>query len=75
MSMTSTARKATTLFFSFFLFSKLCTVQHVVGMFIFMGALVLKSLTTRKEKRKDVLPMNYSDGSGGNRKKSDAFDV
>jgi solute carrier family 35 (adenosine 3'-phospho 5'-phosphosulfate transporter), member B3 len=44
MSITSTSRKATTLFLSFALFENACTLEHVVGIFIFIGALIAKSL-------------------------------
>jgi solute carrier family 35 (adenosine 3'-phospho 5'-phosphosulfate transporter), member B3 len=48
MSITSTARKATTLFLSFGLFTdNVCTFEHVFGMFVFMTALLAKS-TNRK---------------------------
>jgi len=51
MSMTSTARKACTLFLSFMIFAKPCTMWHVTGMGLFVGALVLKlSMARRKEK-------------------------
>ena len=43
MSLTSTARKAITLFLSFLIFPKACTAFHVLGMSLFMLALVLKS--------------------------------
>lgn len=44
MSITSTARKAVTLFLSFAIFHNTCTWEHVAGMVIFMGALLMKSL-------------------------------
>lgn len=44
MSITSTARKATTLFLSFALFNHVCTLQHVFGTVLFIAALVVKSL-------------------------------
>jgi hypothetical protein len=44
MSITSTARKATTLFLSFFLFDNECTVEHVLGIVVFISALTAKSL-------------------------------
>jgi UAA transporter family len=47
MSITSTARKATTLFLSFFLFNNVCTVEHVAGIVVFIAALTTKSLRRR----------------------------
>jgi len=47
MSITSTARKATTLFLSFFLFNNECTFEHIAGIVIFMTALTTKSLRRR----------------------------
>ena len=44
MSITSTARKATTLFLSFFLFHNVCTAEHLMGVFLFIAALTAKSL-------------------------------
>jgi len=44
MSITSTARKATTLFLSFALFNNVCTVEHVSGICLFITALVGKSI-------------------------------
>jgi hypothetical protein len=44
MSITSTARKATTLFLSFLLFDNKCTFEHLVGMAIFISALTAKSM-------------------------------
>jgi len=43
MSITSTARKATTLFLSFMLFDNECTIEHVLGIVLFISALVFKS--------------------------------
>ena len=43
-SITSTARKAITLFLSFALFHNTCTPEHIAGMIIFLSALVLKSI-------------------------------
>jgi adenosine 3'-phospho 5'-phosphosulfate transporter B3 len=44
MSITSTARKATTLFLSFLLFDNKCTYEHFVGIAIFISALTAKSM-------------------------------
>jgi UAA transporter family len=46
MSITTTARKATTLFLSFFLFGNVCTAEHLVGVAIFIAALTAKALRT-----------------------------
>lgn len=43
-SITSTARKAITLFLSFALFHNKCTLEHIAGMITFLSALVLKSI-------------------------------
>lgn len=47
MSITSTARKATTLFLSFFLFKNVCTKEHVAGIVVFIAALTTKSVRRR----------------------------
>ena len=44
MSITSTARKATTLFLSFAFFNNVCTFEHVGGIVLFIAALVMKTL-------------------------------
>ncbi|KAL7570344.1 hypothetical protein ACA910_017187 [Epithemia clementina (nom. ined.)] len=44
MSITSTARKAATLFLSFFLFNNVCTFEHIMGVIVFIAALTAKSL-------------------------------
>lgn len=44
MSITSTARKATTLFLSFMLFPNRCTMEHVFGILVFIIALLGKSM-------------------------------
>lgn len=49
MSITSTARKAMTLFLSFALFNNVCTLEHVSGIFLFITALVAKSLRVSKD--------------------------
>jgi len=51
MSITSTARKATTLFLSFLLFNNVCTMEHIAGMVVFISALTAKSLRRRKDKK------------------------
>jgi len=47
MSITSTARKATTLFLSFFLFNNVCTLEHIAGVVVFITALTTKSMRRR----------------------------
>lgn len=54
MSITSTARKATTLFLSFLIFDNECTVQHVFGILIFMASLTAKSVRRKNTKKKKV---------------------
>jgi len=51
MSITSTARKATTIFLSFALFPNECTLEHVSGIFLFIVSLVAKSLRASKRGR------------------------
>ena len=43
MSITSTARKATTLFLSFAMFDNECTTEHIAGIFLFISSLLFKS--------------------------------
>lgn len=47
MSVTSTARKAMTLFLSFVAFHNLCTPEHVVGIFLFLSGLLGKSICAK----------------------------
>ena len=54
MSITSTARKATTLFLSFLLFDNKCTFEHIVGIFVFISALTAKSMRRKGKKRKSM---------------------
>lgn len=53
MSITSTARKATTLFLSFFLFNNVCTAEHIAGIAIFISALTTKSLRNKSKGNKN----------------------
>jgi len=53
MSITSTARKATTLFLSFMLFPNKCTMEHVFGILVFITALLGKSMKHGKSIHKD----------------------
>jgi len=43
MSITSTARKATTLFLSFAMFDNECTLEHIGGVCLFISSLLFKS--------------------------------
>mmetsp|Transcript_34348 Transcript_34348/g.45963 ORF Transcript_34348/g.45963 Transcript_34348/m.45963 type:complete len:524 (-) Transcript_34348:22-1593(-) len=47
-SITSTVRKATTLFLSFAFFPNTCTLEHIVGIVLFLLALVGKTLKASK---------------------------
>ncbi|GMH95727.1 hypothetical protein TrVE_jg5797 [Triparma verrucosa] len=52
MSITSTARKAVTLFLSFLIFPKACSAMHVMGMATFVGALAFKGVVSQRGNRK-----------------------
>ena len=52
MSITSTARKAATLFLSFVLFDNACTFQHIGGMVVFISALLAKSVRRKNKLHK-----------------------
>lgn len=75
MSITSTARKAMTLFLSFALFDNECTFQHIVGIIVFIIALTAKSIRRKGKKRRHddkerrprnvVLQHGMSDLEGG----------
>lgn len=62
MSITSTVRKATTLFLSFFLFNNVCTAEHIVGVVIFIAALSAKSLRRSKDPRSRTTPRRNKSG-------------
>lgn len=49
MSITSTARKATTIFLSFALFPNECTLEHIGGIILFIGSLIAKSLRASRK--------------------------
>jgi len=49
MSITSTARKAMTIFVSFVAFHNTCTFEHVSGMTIFLFALIMKSVYAKAD--------------------------
>lgn len=59
MSITSTARKATTLFLSFFLFHNVCTFEHIVGIAMFITALTAKSLRRRHHTNEKIKKKKY----------------
>lgn len=56
MSITSTARKATTLFLSFALFNNVCTAEHVGGIVLFIWALVTKSFRASRKGHGNCVP-------------------
>ena len=58
MSMTSTARRAATLFISFLLFDNECTYDHVVGIVFFIAALTTKSCMSRTDSVKNKQPIS-----------------
>ena len=51
MSITSTARKAMTLFFSFLLFPNHCTLEHVCGIVLFLSSLLMKAIVEGRSTR------------------------
>lgn len=53
MALTSTARKATTLFLSLAVFNNDCTLEHLVGVCLFMTGLMMKTLSKRKTGQKE----------------------
>ena len=55
MSVTTTARKAGTLFLSFALFPNECTVEHVIGVGLFLFALLLKSSSKAKKSKEETV--------------------
>ena len=65
MSITSTARKATTIFLSFALFPNECTFEHVGGIFLFITSLIAKSL--RASKRVNHHHHHHHDHRGHNK--------
>ncbi|KAL3779023.1 hypothetical protein HJC23_011462 [Cyclotella cryptica] len=50
MSITSTARKAATIFLSFALFPNECTLEHIAGIILFIGSLVGKSMRASRHR-------------------------
>lgn len=67
MSITSTARKATTLFLSFALFDNECTMEHIFGVILFISSLVWKSYsrsTAPSSKRRRSSPRKMQILSG-----------
>lgn len=60
MSITSTARKATTIFLSFALFPNECTSEHIFGIVLFIASLVTKSLRASKRGRHHQKKQRYA---------------
>lgn len=60
MSITSTARKATTIFLSFALFPNECTSEHIFGIVLFIASLVTKSLRASKRGRHQQHQQRYA---------------
>jgi len=56
MSLTSVARKATTLFLSFALFGNDCSFEHIAGMFMFVSALLMKAMGKGMKRANGILP-------------------
>jgi len=54
MSITSTTRKAGTLFLSFVIFKNECTFEHIGGMIVFISALLAKSFRRKNKSRKGI---------------------
>jgi drug/metabolite transporter (DMT)-like permease len=66
MALTSTVRKAATLFMSFLLFHNTCTPQHAFGMLIFIIALLVKSVSAKNKGRQRSTDMTEdTEGSIG----------
>lgn len=63
MSITSTARKAISLFLSFMIFNNECTFEHISGIVLFLTALIFKSYKTSKVPNKQPLWQPSSKGS------------
>ena len=61
MSITSTARKATTLFLSFAMFDNECTMEHIGGIVLFISALLCKSFSRGKSSKKKAPMSGASD--------------
>lgn len=51
MSITSTARKAATIFLSFALFPNECTLEHISGIVLFIGSLIGKSMRASRHNK------------------------
>jgi len=66
MSLTSTARKATTVFISFAFFNNICTFEHIFGVVLFIISLVVKSFRAankhahHQKKRTSPVPKTHS---------------
>jgi len=61
MSITSTARKATTLFLSFMLFPNKCTMEHIFGILVFITALLGKSMKHGAKSAKDHIDVEMNE--------------
>lgn len=68
MSITSTARKATTLFLSFFLFNNVCTSEHIAGVVIFISALTTKSVRNKSKGKKQHKHKHHHKHNNNNNK-------
>jgi hypothetical protein len=66
MSVTSTVRKATTLFISFFMFNHVFRAGHMLGIVIFISSVVLKILKKHEPRLKRKLSGMETDGRNGN---------
>lgn len=66
MSLTSVARKATTLFLSFALFGNECSIEHIIGIFVFVSALLMKAIGKTRIGIDGILPFVVPTRSGNN---------
>jgi len=74
MSITSTARKAATIFLSFALFPNECTWEHISGIILFIGSLIGKSMRASRHNSKH--PHYKKEGHGvDSRRRKDVEDV
>jgi hypothetical protein len=60
MTLTSTARKATTLFLSFAIFNNTCTSEHIVGVSLFLSGLIMKTFN----RQRTAAPRNVQQTAG-----------
>lgn len=73
MSITSTARKATTLFLSFALFPNACTFEHIFGIILFIISLIFKSLRAGRRSRQHHRKKRDKLSLETNEKEKDSF--